>query len=398
MTDWHIITCEYPPQIGGVSDYTRLLARELRNAGDDVQVWAPAFAATTQTEPNVHRTLGTFTTKDLRQTSDLLDHFPKRTLLVQWVPHGYGRRGMNLSFARWIATRARKGDQVYLMVHEPYLEPGQTAWKHRIVSLMQRRMISKLLYASSRVFISIPAWENYLQPYSPAGLRFEWLSIPATIDAVFDTQAAATVRRRFANDGLVVGHLGTYSAELRRILKPALLRILQSVPQSCVLLMGNHSDAFAHELRSDAPDLAARIHASGLLADTELANHIAACDLALQPFPDGLSSRRTSLMNMISRGVPVVSNIGHLTEQLWSDSKGVALAATSEAIQLASLCVQLLREADRRRELAQSTRALYLSHFDWPNVISTLRSSPDIARSAAASTTSNRSNDKATLK
>jgi hypothetical protein len=40
---WHILTGEYPPQPGGVSDYTRQLARALVDAGDSVEVWAPHF-------------------------------------------------------------------------------------------------------------------------------------------------------------------------------------------------------------------------------------------------------------------------------------------------------------------------------------------------------------------
>jgi len=387
MNSWHIITCEYPPQVGGVSDYTGLLAGELRKAGDAVEIWAPAFVS--DKRPNVHRSLGNFSAKDLRQTDELLDQCARsRILLMQWVPHGYGKRGINLGFTRWIASRAKRGDQIYLMVHEPYLEYGQGSLKRHVVSLLQRLMIRKLLYASSRVFISIPAWENYLRPYAPPGMKLEWLSIPATINAEPDPGAVSKIRARLGNS-LVVGHLGTYSAELRAILDPAVSKILREVSTASALLMGNRSDLFAADLKAARPDLADRIHGTGLLSDSDLANHIAACDLALQPYPDGLSSRRTSLMNLISRGIAVVSNLGHLTESLWAESNAVALCSTTEATQLASLCAQLLRDKQRRQELAQAARALYSSRFDWSNVITALRSSPEAAFSATASITSN---------
>jgi hypothetical protein len=38
---WHMITGEYPPQAGGVSDYSRVVARGLAAAGDTVHVYAP---------------------------------------------------------------------------------------------------------------------------------------------------------------------------------------------------------------------------------------------------------------------------------------------------------------------------------------------------------------------
>ena len=374
MTNWHIITCEYPPQVGGVSDYTRLLAEGLRISGDRVEVWAPAFLSDEQT--HLHRELGEFHPAELRRTSATLDKFPApRTLLVQWVPHGYGKRGINLGFCRWIASRARSGDHVHLMVHEPYLERTQPSWKLRIASFLQRRMIRTLLRASQRVFISIPAWENYLAPYAPPSTRFEWLPIPATVPV--QDGSATDVRSRFAPGSLVLGHLGTYSPEIVRILAPAIAQVLRELPNTTVLLLGNKSDAFASACQSQSPDLSARLYAPGHLSDAALSQHLSACDLMLQPYPDGLSSRRTSLMNVLAHGLPVVSNAGHLTENLWHESGAVALSLTSEATQLATLCTGLLRNSESRREVAQAGLALYHSRFDWPNVIAKLRSSSD---------------------
>ena len=36
-----IITCEYPPDVGGVADHTRGLAASLAATGVDVHVWCP---------------------------------------------------------------------------------------------------------------------------------------------------------------------------------------------------------------------------------------------------------------------------------------------------------------------------------------------------------------------
>ncbi len=382
MTAWHIITCEYPPQIGGVSDYTRLLAGRLRTAGDDVHIWAPTFDGPGET--NLHRELGDFSSKALRRADHLLEAQQKpRTLLVQWVPHGYGKRGINLGFCRWIASRVGRGDTLYLMVHEPCLEPGQRLWKHRGVALLQRRMLRTLLRAATRVFISIPGWESRIRDLAPPILRFEWLPIPATIDANPDPSALARIRTKTTIDGLIVGHLGTYSSEIRQSISPTLLTILSKVPDAHAIMLGSNSDTFAEELKTSAPQLADRIHGLGVLADGDLANHIAACDLIVQPYPDGLSSRRTSLMNVIAQGTPVVSNIGHLSEPLWDESGAVALASTSEPSQLASLCIELLHDDPGRRKLGEAGRQLYRSRFDWANIVSTLRS-PNGAQSSLA--------------
>ena len=47
---WHILTCEYPPQTGGVSDYTFLVANGLASH-DEVHVWCPSVGETRLTSP-----------------------------------------------------------------------------------------------------------------------------------------------------------------------------------------------------------------------------------------------------------------------------------------------------------------------------------------------------------
>jgi glycosyltransferase involved in cell wall biosynthesis len=389
MITWHIITCEYPPQIGGVSDYTRLLKHELIAAGDQVFVYAPAFPS--QQDANVHRTLGSFSSADLRLTSALLDQQPEpRTLLVQWVPHGYGRRSMNIAFCRWIASRALGGDRVYLMVHEPFLEFGH-GWKQSAVALVHRIMVRTLLGSADRVFISIPEWENYLCRYAPPVTKFEWLPIPATVLVQKSSSTITEIRSRFGHDALILGHLGTYSAQLGSILKSSLPKILAEIPNLRILLLGKNSDTFAVELRSTSPELTTHVHGTGMLDDRSLSHHLNVCDLMLQPYPDGLTSRRTSLMNALSHGIAVVSNSGRLTENLWSESNAVSLAATTDSAELSRLCIKLLRDHRSRQNLAESGLSLYRSRFDWPKVVATLRSEADPGSPAETSTTSNHS-------
>jgi glycosyltransferase involved in cell wall biosynthesis len=386
MKTWHIITCEYPPQIGGVSDYTRLLSQQLALAGDEVRVWAPDVA----NEPpekdeagvHVHRSLGDFSKPDLSSTEEQINRIDKnrpRTLLVQWVPHGYGKRAMNLGFCRWLEHLVKYGNRLELMVHEPYLESGQGSWKQRIVAQVHRRMIRIVLDGASRVYMSIPAWERYLRPYAPSDREMIWLPIPATVPVVDDAHATAARRRRIGEQSLIVGHLGTYADAITAVLAPALISILRSLPNSHALLLGSGSEQFASSLKNQAPELERRMHLAGFLSNEDLSHHLSACDLMLQPFPDGLSSRRTSLMNALAHGVPVVSNSGHLTEELWEESHAVALGATGAAPDLAKVCIQLLPNAAERGKIAEAGAALYRSRFDWPNLIATLRSSPGVA-------------------
>ena len=168
MALWHFVTAEFPPQVGGVGDYTYLIANGLTEAGDEVHVWCPSSgcAAPSRNGLIVHQELGAIRPSDLRRVGRMLDRFPEpRRLLVQWVPHGYGYRSMNLPFCFWLWNRSVvHGDRVDIMVHEPYLAFWEGSWRQAAVALVHRLMTVVLLSAVRRVWIAIPIWEARWRP------------------------------------------------------------------------------------------------------------------------------------------------------------------------------------------------------------------------------------------
>jgi glycosyltransferase involved in cell wall biosynthesis len=372
MRDWHIITCEYPPQTGGVSDYTALLAQALRNSGQSVHVWAPGSEETSASESNVYRVLGNFDSASLARADRLLDQFPfPRTLLVQWVPHGYGCRSMNIGFCRWLAQRVRRyGDFLQLMVHEPFLEFRGVC--QSAAALVHRWMMWTLLHAAERVWLSIPAWESKLRPYAPANLRMDWLSIPSPIPRTATQESIRAVRRKFGDPPLLLGHLGTYSPLICEMLEPIVVELLRSHPGLTFMMLGSGGNEFRSALLARSPDLTHRLFATGFLPSTELSPHLAACHLLIQPYPDGASSRRSSLMAGISHGVPVLTTFGHLSEPLWSDSGAVAIAPVRDRIALMNSARRLIDSPEERARLGSAGLHLYQERFDWALVVTAL--------------------------
>src|SRR5437660_9003777 len=223
---WHLVTCEYPPQVGGVSDYSQLVARGLASAGYEVHVWCPQLKGDAETEINdqidvfVHRELGSFSVADLRRVSGLFDRFDSpRRLLVQWVPHGYGYNSMNFQFCLWLWKRAAHArDRIDLMVHEPCLPFGKGSLKQNGVAAVHRLMTIVLLNAARHVWMSIPAWATRLRPYSLGrALPFTWLPVTSNIAVVDDPDAVRIIRARYVPDGQhLLGHFGTYDRNISR--------------------------------------------------------------------------------------------------------------------------------------------------------------------------------------
>src|SRR5919106_4324253 len=163
MTTWHIITGEYPPAPGGVSDYSFAVASGLAAAGDTVHVWCPRATGDCVHVPgvSVHSIAGSWRSSDLRAIDAALDREPgQKRLLVQWVPHAYGRRSLNVTFCRWIRRRARAGDVLDLMVHEPYLPFREGSLRQHAAAAIHRLMVALLLSEARRVWVAIPQWAD----------------------------------------------------------------------------------------------------------------------------------------------------------------------------------------------------------------------------------------------
>src|SRR6202041_2022126 len=95
---------------------------------------------------------------------------------------------------------------------------------------------------------------------------------------------------------------------------------LLAVPGRAVLFLGAHSHSFAEELATIYPQYRSQIHGTGELNPQSAADHLAACTLAIQPYPDGVTTRRGSVTAALALGVPVVTNMGSNTEESWRES------------------------------------------------------------------------------
>jgi glycosyltransferase involved in cell wall biosynthesis len=151
-----------------------------------------------------------------------------------------------------------------------------------------------------------------------------------------------------------------------------------------VLLIGRRGDDTARELVSRHPRLDGRVHGTGVLPDEAVSMHVAACDLMLQPYPDGVSSRRTSAMVALSHGVPMVTTTGWLTESLWEESGAAELVCADQPERLAGAAAQLLESPSRRATLGSRALSLYLLRFDMPHSIRVLREADAAPRPLSA--------------
>ena len=377
----HLVTPEYPPESGGVGDYARQVAEYLAEAGQEIHVWCrpAAGAGTVEGRVHIHRELGSLSQGDLRRVGAQLNRFPApRRILVQWVPHGFGYRSMNLPFTLWLWHRARnRGDKIEIMVHEAFLAFEGT-WRQRAAALVHRLMTIIILRAAERVWVSIPKCERLWRPFA-LGRRipFQWLPLPSNVPVARDPEGVAALRYRYAGEnGLIVGHFGTFGKAISELLEGIVVRVLDENAKAAVILIGPGAQ-FLSKLLQKHPRLAGRIHTTGALSasDPFLSLHISACDVIIQPYPDGASSRRTSLMAGLSHAKAIVTTVGPGTEDLWLESNAVAVAPIADPELFARLVNELCADARERARLGQAAGSLYRQRFDIAYIVAKLRAS-----------------------
>jgi glycosyltransferase involved in cell wall biosynthesis len=373
---WHILASEYPPQIGGVGGHTYAMAGAFAARGDSVHVWCPPADGETPDQPGVavHRTFGHFAAADLRATGRALDEFPApRRLIVQWVPHGFGWRAMNVPFCAWLWNRARRGDRIELIVHEPFM-PLDGPMRHVALGIVQRGMAAILLRAASGVWVTTPAWIDRLRPYSPFRmLALRWIPVPSTVPVAADGHTARQHRESFGTSGLcLVGHFGFAGGQAVDLLAAGFETVADQ-PGGHLVLIGRGSEDVRAELLARVPRGADRLHVTGELSPAAVSSWLSACDFLLQPYAEGVTTRRTTTVTALAHGIPVLTTSGPLTEPMWAESAAVALSPVGNPEGFAVATKRLLKSAGERTRLKFAGRALYRARFDINRMIDQLR-------------------------
>jgi glycosyltransferase involved in cell wall biosynthesis len=375
---WALITGEYPPQLGGVGDYTRLVAAGLAGDGGDVHVWAPA---TRNTPPCadagvvVHRLPGHFGPAALLRLDSEVNRLPPpRRILVQYVPHAFGWKAMNLPFCLWLQSRRR--DAIWSMFHEVAfpLERSQPL-KHNALGVVTEGMARIVAKASERIFFSTTAWLSSLDRYARS-TRKTWLPVPSNLAENVASSAVAAVRTRLANGSgsIMIGHFGTYAPNSVELLIEVFARLLGADAGRFGLFAGRGSTSFRVQFAARNPALEQRVYAVETPCAITLSAHLAACDVMVQPYPDGVTTRRASLMAGLALGKAVVTTQGKLTESLWEESAAVSLAPVAPAGAIASCLEELLANGTNRTNLGARAAALYADRFALRHTVRTLLS------------------------
>jgi glycosyltransferase involved in cell wall biosynthesis len=338
-----------------------------------VHVWAPQSDGETRGEPGVyvHRLPGKYGLRALWRLGGELRQQPPGRLILQYTPHAFAFKAMNLPLCSWLLwRRIWHGDDVRVMFHEVAFPFVRRPLKHNLIAVVNRVMAFLLLAACQRVYVSTPAWNGILNRLGGRRTPITWIPVPANVAATEQCEAAQSIRCQLKagpRDRLI-GHFGTYQALVAEQLR-LVLRQLLAEPDVRVLLLGRGAEQFRKELVASEPIWEQRVKAVGELSAAGIAAHLQACDLMLQPYPDGVSTRRTTAMACLANGVPTISNLGAASESIWVDDGITPVASTPEPGAIAELALALLADLEKRAVAGRRGRQYYEAHFSLRRIV-----------------------------
>jgi glycosyltransferase involved in cell wall biosynthesis len=208
---------------------------------------------------------------------------------------------------------------------------------------------------------------------SNAARPFITLPIPSAIPRCDRIEDAAGRRRTLATSGQLVGHFGTYGTHVAPMLRSALTTLFAEERNVSALCVGAGSDDFVRSMIAASPDLAGRLQATGRTTAPETAIALSACDLLLQPYLDGVTTRRTSVMAGLINARPIVTTTGHLTEPIWAETQSVVLTASGDTKAFVQSARALLDDEPARAALASRAEKTYSDRFALSHTIARLR-------------------------
>jgi polysaccharide biosynthesis protein PslF len=306
-----MLTGEYPPQRGGVADYTARLADGLRQLGHQVSVLTSQAPSGAGDDALTFRRVRDWGFGCWPKVEAAVTKLRPDVLHIQHQAGAYQLKGAVNLLPLWLRRRRRLRLRTVTTFHDlrvPYLFPRAGPLRELAV-----RVLVQTSHAA--IFVDPADLDR-----AGSGPCRRWIPVGSNVACAppdgFDRDRA---RRALgvADGDLLVGYFGFLSASKgAHTLLKALRHLLDDGRPVRLALIGATAGASNPSDRDDEVDALAlarslgldtRLQLTGYLPPAELSTRLLACDLLALPYQDGASFRRGSLLVGLEHGLPIVT-------------------------------------------------------------------------------------------
>ncbi|HSD85284.1 MAG TPA: glycosyltransferase [Anaerolineae bacterium] len=365
-----LITGEYPPQQGGVGDFTRELARALNAQGHLTQVITTtasgqrsAFNQSQEDSIVVQRVIGSWGVRCWGEIAEVAKREQFDVLSIQYEPAAYAMRiGVNFLPSAWVRRLIKV--PIVTTFHDllvPYLFPKAGSLRWKIVEYLARH--------SDAVIVTNGEDRARLANLPSPIPNLDTIPIGSNIDPLkkgkFD-RAAERARWGIRPAERVLGYFGFLSlskggSDLLQALKAL---IDQDLPIKLLLIGGRtgSSDPTNAEYAAQVDQLVEllrmqeRVIATGYLEPVDVSRALGACDVLVLPYVDGASLRRGSLHAAIAHGRAIVTTEPRYPIEGLKHEESVLYVPPNDPQALAAAVQRVLQDSVLREHLQSAVR------------------------------------------
>lgn len=369
-----MITSEYPPDRGGVADYTYNLVRALSNDGVHVHT----VVVIGQTRRTDGATPGVSVERRPRRWGTWLHLLAavrrrkSRVIHLQYVPQGYGRGGVALYLVLFAAMlRLVTRTRLVITMHELWV-PLSPHPARLLVGLLQR-VQTLALAAMSHVTIVTNAVNWQRLTILPRPIRPLLQQVPVGSNVPVSTQPSARVEAILQSMPPSSAILAVFSPlTIGKAFRP-LLDVLEALPEVSLLCIGGLSDAERVRATSLSRDiaqrgLAQRVVWTDYLPAEDVSSLLQQSALYLHLQDSGASFRSTALAAAMEHRLPIVAYRGRETEPGFVDDGNIRLVDPDDPRVLTSAVRQVLTDQALRRRLAEGAHVLWQQRCSWSGI------------------------------
>jgi glycosyltransferase involved in cell wall biosynthesis len=266
------------------------------------------------------------------------------------------------------------------MFHETFLSYSKRTAKRLIGASLQRFMAFLLVNFASNVFASTEGGAEALNRLSLRRGKVEHLPVFSNVKTEYDPDFVMALRAGCASEQeILVGHFGRYMTETESLVVPTLRHLLLRNPAIHVLFAGECADQYRAKLlegfADEHPGLGARVHSAGICNAGQIASVLSACDFMFQPYPDGITTRRSTAMAALANGRFLVSNTGPSSEDLWMQNPAVHLLTGQDPAAHADEIDRIAQAPGLIARRSASARQFYVQNFSAERTLGALHAS-----------------------